>query len=71
MQFRYSLVFFAFALLIVGCSSKYSEVVTDGVEITALSEESAKHLGLMEQYQVDPGFAKWLVSFYDIPGNPP
>lgn len=42
-----------------------------GVEIIPINEEWARQKGVMDLYQTDPGFAKWFVSFHDIPGSPP
>jgi len=42
-----------------------------GIEIIAMTEQWAENMGLLDCYQQDPGFTKWCVLFYDIPGNPP
>jgi hypothetical protein len=47
------------------------ERLDEGVEIIAMTEELANQMGVMDYYQIDPGFAKWLVLFHELPGSPP
>jgi hypothetical protein len=42
-----------------------------GVEIIALTEQSAKEMDLIQHYRTDPGFTKYCVLFHDIPDSPP
>jgi len=54
--------------------SKLQECVEQsdaGIEIICVTEQWAAKMGLMDLYQMDPGFSKWCVLFHDIPGNPP
>ncbi len=45
--------------------------IDNGIEVIKVTKEYAEKNKIIDLYQADPGFVKWLVLFHDFPGAPP